>query len=104
LFPSDVPPIDGLVLTDPANNTSEFSLPAGIPQEVAFSASTYAVDEAEGTASLVLQRLGNPTGAVSVNVIVSAAPGTATGGGVDYDLVTVNPVSWADGDGVDKVF
>ncbi|MBL0162244.1 MAG: hypothetical protein IPP82_00990 [Xanthomonadales bacterium] len=104
LFPSDVPPVDGLVLTDPANNTSEFSAPAGIPQEVAFGASSYTVAEADGTTTLVVQRLGNPTGAVSVDVVVSAAPGTATGGGIDYTLISTNPITWADGDNVDKEF
>ena len=104
LFATDVPPVDGLVLTDPANNTSEFSAPAGIPQEVAFGSATYAASEADGTTTLVLKRLGTPTGAVSVDVVVSAAPGSASGGGVDYDLVSVNPVSWADGDSADKVF
>ncbi len=104
LFPTDVPPVDGLVLTDPANNTSEFSAPAGIPQEIAFSTSSYTVAEADGTATLVLQRLGTPTGAVSVDVVVSAAPGTASGGGIDYALTSINPITWADGDSADKQF
>ncbi|MCB1573578.1 MAG: hypothetical protein KDI80_06335 [Xanthomonadales bacterium] len=104
LFPTDVPPVDGLVLDDPANNTSEFSAPAGIPQEVAFSSASFTANEADGTTTVVLQRLGTPTGAVSVDVVVAAAPGTASGAGVDYALVSVNPVSWADGDGADKTF
>jgi hypothetical protein len=104
LFQTDVPPVGMGPMNDPANNTSEYSLGAPIPQEIAFSSATYTAGEAAGTTLVTVRRLGNPAGTVSIDVIVAAAPGTATGGGTDYGLVTVNPVTWADGDSADKTF
>lgn len=68
--------------TDPQGNTSQFSnaIPA-VPAQLQFSAATYAVNEADGAATITVTRAGGSGGTVSVNFATSA--GTANPG-VDY--------------------
>jgi hypothetical protein len=71
--------------------------PAGTLQ---FSAPTYSVGEAGGTATITVTRTGGSGGAVSVNYATSN--GTATAG-ADYTAAS-GTLSWANGDTAPKTF
>ncbi|WP_367874803.1 Calx-beta domain-containing protein [Luteolibacter sp. Populi] len=66
---------------------------------VAWTQSGYSVDEQAGTASLTLTRSNNSAGAVSVHW--ATAPGTATSP-ADFSTSS-GDVTWANGDGSDKI-
>jgi hypothetical protein len=68
-----------------------------------FSATSYNVNETDGTVTnvITLQRVDGSSGAVSVNV-TDLASGTATGSGTDYTFASPTMVSWSDGDTLDK--
>ncbi len=79
--------------TDPGGNTSEFSntLP-GVPISVQFSVGAYTVNQADGTATIIVTRGGGTGGLVTVSYATS--DGTATAG-TDYTAssgtLTFNP-------------
>jgi Calx-beta domain/Domain of unknown function (DUF4214) len=83
--------------TDPAGNTSEFSLCAGgvLPGTLQFSAAAYGVNENGGQATITVTRTGGSSGAVSVKYS-TVGGGTATAA-VDYTTIT-GLLNWADGD------
>lgn len=68
-----------------------------------FSATSYNVNETDGTVTnvITLQRVDGSSGAVSVNV-TDLASGSAIGSGTDYIFGSPTMVSWSDGDTVDK--
>ena len=71
---------------------------------IRFSASSYNVDETDGTVTnvITLERVDGSSGAISVDVS-DAGSGSATGSGTDYTY-DPNPmtVSWSDGETADK--
>ncbi|MEP6849461.1 MAG: Calx-beta domain-containing protein [Acidobacteriota bacterium] len=89
--------------TDANGNTSEFGpcfTVTGIPGSLGFSASTYSVNEAAGTATISVTRTFGSFGPVSVNYATSN--GTATAG-QDYTTAS-GTLSWANGDTTAKTF
>jgi len=74
---------------------------ADIETVVGFEESTRLVAEAEGVAPLAV-RLLNPTPGLTVTVDYTVTGGTATGGGVDYDLAA-GSLSFAPGDVVKTI-
>jgi hypothetical protein len=91
--------------TDPANNTSEFSLCKGIvfntPGSVQFSSTAYSVGENGGQATVTAKRTGGNFGTVTAQY-ATVAGGTASLGS-DY-TAAAGVLSWGDGDAVDKTF
>ena len=96
----DVPPLDGDMSDEgPVNNTSEFSVPASIPDQVQFSAADYPVAEGDGLVTLVtVTRSGSGEGAASVDVLVEAG----TAGAADFTATSPQPLAWADGETGDR--
>lgn len=68
-----------------------------------FNATSYNVDEADGTVSnvITLERIDGSSGAISVDVSDDGS-GSATGSGTDYTFGSPTTVSWSDGDTADK--
>ena len=68
----DIPPLEPVPPNPPGsdtddgpiNNTSEYSAPATIPDQIVFSSANYIVAESDGNATITLSR--NGTGAASI--------------------------------------
>jgi Calx-beta domain len=74
--------------TNPSGSTSEFSSCFGVnatPARIQFSAGSYSVSESAGTATILVNRIGDSSGAVSVQYATS--DGTAAAG-TDYTART----------------
>lgn len=85
---------------DPAP-TSELSDAVAVvePGELQFTAASFNVAEAAGTAAITVERVNGTGGAVSVDC--STADGSATQP-ADYTAVVGATLNWADGDGANK--
>lgn len=70
---------------------------------IRFSASSYNVDETDGTVTnvITLERVDGSSGAISVDVS-DAGSGSATGSGTDYTFASPTTVNWPAGDTADK--
>jgi hypothetical protein len=70
---------------------------------IRFGATSYNVDETDGTVTdvITLQRVNGSSGDVSVNVS-DAGTGSAIGSGTDYTFTSPTTVDWLDGDTDDK--
>lgn len=68
---------------------------------ISFSTSQFNVFEDNGPASIKLKRSGGCVGEVSV--LASTSNISATGGGIDYQTVTNQQISWSDGDFSTKI-
>jgi hypothetical protein len=91
--------------TDPANNTSEFSLcqplVVNTPGSLQFSSAAYTVGENAGKATVTAKRTGGNFGTVTTQY-ATVVGGTATAG-TDFTS-TSGVLSWGDGDSSDKTF
>ncbi|MDH4275562.1 MAG: S8 family serine peptidase, partial [Gammaproteobacteria bacterium] len=88
-----------LTVTDDANRTATATVDINVTAvagagTLQFSASTYAVNENAGTASIVVDRVGGSAGAIGVTY--ATADGTAASG-ADYTY-TSGTLSWTNGD------
>jgi hypothetical protein len=75
--------------------------PVAQPGTLAFSAATFSVGEAAGTASVTVSRSGGTTGAVSATCTAASGGGDTAVAGSDYTS-GASIVSWADGDAANK--
>lgn len=93
--------------TDPAGNTSEFSLCRPVTfvnSSLQFTQGTYAVTEgADTSATFTVTRAGSGAGAISVNYSITpysqfpATGGASCAAGIDY-INTAGTLTWASGD------
>jgi hypothetical protein len=75
--------------------------PVAQPGTLAFSAATFGVGEAAGTAAVTVTRSGGATGAVSATCTAASGGGDTAVAGSDY-TGGASTVSWADGDAANK--
>lgn len=86
-------PTNGAVL-GPKNNAEVRLLDDDGTGVIEFGASDYTFDESAGTVTIVVNRNGgvDPTG-----VSFTVTPGTATGGGTDFNVTTASPLTFGTG-------
>jgi uncharacterized repeat protein (TIGR02543 family) len=83
------------------SNTATVTITVNAPSPVVqFSAANFNVAEDGATATITVKRLGDLTGAVSVDYATSDDTATVT---ADYTAAS-GTLNWADGDGADKTF
>ena len=111
-----IPVFDNAVMTGTKYGTLQLTSPTGAilgastwmtlyilddeAPTIAFTSSTYSVNENEGTATITVSRTGLPAGAISANYATSN--GTATAG--TYYTAASGVLTWADGDVSNKTF
>ncbi|MBL0040820.1 MAG: hypothetical protein IPP28_07185 [Xanthomonadales bacterium] len=102
---ADIPPLEPVPPNPPGsdtddgpiNNTSEYSAPATIPDQIVFSSANYIVAESDGNATITLSR--NGTGAASITL--NLTEGTTQP--ADHDALSSTTLTWAADEAPDKV-
>ena len=99
---ADIPPLEpdppGNPNDDgPINNTSEYSAPAVIPDQIVFSQSLYTVAEGGGDASITVSRIGS--GAASITLSLA----DLTTQPADHGALSATTLSWAADETPDKI-
>jgi hypothetical protein len=98
---ADIPPLEpdppGNPNDDgPINNTSEYSAPATIPEQIVFAQASTTVAESDGTAQLTISRIG--TGAASITLQLNDLTTQAA----DHGALSATTLTWAADEAQDK--
>jgi len=99
---ADIPPLEPVPPGNPnddgpINNTSEYSAPAAIPDQIVFSSANYVVAESDGNASITVSRIG--AGAASITLTLTDLTTQAA----DHGALSATTLTWAAGEAEDKL-